>query len=534
MWNFFSYILVPKWNYPIFVENVGMSFSEFKNTNEDIEVFFLGTSHMEYGISPMQLYEEYGIVTYNMATSGQPIEGTYYLVNEIFNKGYNPSVIVLDASLLYIKSADSAQFRYLTDNASLNRNKIQLINNCLKACDVSNYNDDYGSFIFPLLRYHSRWSDINLDDFKRSNNERYFVQGFFVNPYASQSYVSKDDVDFISNLIAYNNSVVYLEQNNKNVSSNEEVIQNADNDGDESYITGVRNINEEYFRRINDICNANDTKLVIVKIPVRVTPGDYLSTWTLARHNRVQKLANEINAPFLDMEYNKSPILIDWQHDTGDSGRHLNLLGAEKTTEYLGRYLVDNYDHMSKHNLTYDQKLVLYQKYIDVAHMELSYDLVDYLSKLRNSNKDLVIMISAKDDMISGLSNSDKEALHALGIRSNFDNMEYNYSFIAVISDGNLEYESVSNKYQMYETKIGYDSVSITSAGYLDGNTSSILINGKECSMNRRGINVVVFDKESGLVIDRANCDTWAPEHEVIHDVGYLLFEYQDYLLGRQ
>ncbi len=52
--------------------------------------------------------------------------------------------------------------------------------------------------------------------------------------------------------------------------------------------------------------------------------------------------------------------------------------------------------------------------------------------------------------------------------------------------------------------------------------------------MNQRGLNKVVYDKESGLVVDRATCDTYMESHEVIHNVGNLLFEYQEYLLGRK
>ncbi len=45
--------------------------------------------------------------------------------------------------------------------------------------------------------------------------------------------------------------------------------------------------------------------------------------------------------------------------------------------------------------------------------------------------------------------------------------------------------------------------MSIVSAGYLDGNTSSILICGQDFSMNKRGINIVVLDKDSVLIVDK-------------------------------
>lgn len=54
----------------------------------------------------------------------------------------------------------------------------------------------------------------------------------------------------------------------------------------------------------------------------------------------------------------------------------------------------------------------------------------------------------------------------------------------------------------------------MTSAGYSAGNKSSIVINGKEYSKNKRGLNIVVYDKTKDEVISSRIFDTWLMQDE--------------------
>ncbi|HEX2899140.1 MAG TPA: hypothetical protein VHS96_05395, partial [Bacteroidia bacterium] len=51
------------------------------------------------------------------------------------------------------------------------------------------------------------------------------------------------------------------------------------------------------------------------------------------------------------------------------------------------------------------------------------------------------------------------------------------------------------------------------SAGLFAGNFASILVDGRECSLNSRGINVVVLDKNR-QVVWITSFDTHADDHE--------------------
>ena len=45
-----------------------------------VDVIFVGSSLIEYGVSPVRLYEKTGICSYSLATSGQPITVAYWLI----------------------------------------------------------------------------------------------------------------------------------------------------------------------------------------------------------------------------------------------------------------------------------------------------------------------------------------------------------------------------------------------------------------------------------------------------------------------
>ncbi len=144
---------------------------------------------MEFSVSPMKLYEDYGIVTYNASTSGQPIEVTNFLINYIFEKGQKPQLIVLDVSSLFLKSGE-AEIRYVSDNVGLSKYKLQLIKNYSDnsnsqgaiSLDLKAQVKDALSFVIPFYKYHTRWDELSYSDFFSNNSSDYFLQGFYACP----------------------------------------------------------------------------------------------------------------------------------------------------------------------------------------------------------------------------------------------------------------------------------------------------------------------------------------------------------------
>ena len=93
----------------------------------------------------------------------------------------------------------------------------------------------------------------------------------------------------------------------------------------------IGNQNLRYFRKIEAICRKNGVQLVLVSVP---SP----SNWSYARHSSVEGLANRYGLTYLDM--NLEDLGIDWLTDKSTEGDHLNYLGTQKVSKFLGDYLV--------------------------------------------------------------------------------------------------------------------------------------------------------------------------------------------------
>ena len=88
--------------------------------------------------------------------------------------------------------------------------------------------------------------------------------------------------------------------------------------------------------KIIDICKENNTELVLTYIPSPVT-------WSEEKYNEIQNFAKSHNLKYIDLNKNNLAD-INWKDDTEDGGWHLNLYGAMKVTDYIGRVLKDEYN----------------------------------------------------------------------------------------------------------------------------------------------------------------------------------------------
>lgn len=70
----------------------------------------------------------------------------------------------------------------------------------------------------------------------------------------------------------------------------------------------------------------------------------------------------------------------------------------------------------------------------------------------------------------------------------------------------------------------------MSSAGWYSGGKASIVIDGTESARNEQGLNIVVFDHETGLVIDSVCFDTSLEEHTCTRSAAGLFNQYQQYL----
>ena len=133
----------------------------------------------------------------------------------------------------------------------------------------------------------------------------------------------------------------------------------------------------------------------------------------------------------------------------------------------------------------------------------------DYLQLLTDI-EDCIVVISARDEFSTSLTSEQKEALTALGLTTDFYDDIYRYSYAAVIDSGSVVFEDCGpDRIEYAYISPEGISVSVTSAGLDVGNKSSVVIKGEEYSKNKRGLNIVVYNKKAGIVVDSVNFDTY-------------------------
>lgn len=130
------------------------------------------------------------------------------------------------------------------------------------------------------------------------------------------------------------------------------------------------------------------------------------------------------------------------------------------------------------------------------------------LYDLIKDNQENLIIISARDEAQHGLNAKTKLKLKSIGL--NLDKLAYRGSYVAVINAGNVIYEKVDNKGSVDAQNKSLNNLGIneiTSAGFTYGNVSKIIYHGKDYSLNKRGLNLVIVKKDDS--VKQFNIDTF-------------------------
>lgn len=140
----------------------------YKEEAEDsVDVLYFGTSEIYNDVFPTAMYEETGITGMNFAVSHKSAITTYYQMKYAL-KYQNPKVVCCDFSALFTNKlpthGDNNEqiYRKIVDTMPDADIKLQLI----ASMKMSDRKTDVLSYLFPIFRYHSRWSDLSREDFE--------------------------------------------------------------------------------------------------------------------------------------------------------------------------------------------------------------------------------------------------------------------------------------------------------------------------------------------------------------------------------
>lgn len=455
-------ILIPRtmgnWFWP-----TTQTYQEFyelpKNT---VDVLFLGSSYAVNAFSPLQVYRDYGVTSYNLGSEAQGVIASYFWLKEAL-RFQQPKAVVLDIFALHLDSPPlgmpEAHLRRTMDAMKWSSVKWEAIS---EIC----YHDpsqSFNSYLFPHIRYHMRWKELSAEDLLHSNEYMGLMGcGVLAKREGSEDFVPHGLLDGVEpeppELLA-----------------------------------------KTYLDRIVELCKAEGIQLIFTS-----TPNIY-ATDNISR--ALADYAAEHSVPFYDM--NEAGLYArlgyDYPNDVCE-GSHANFWGAQKITALIGDELVHTFGVSSRESAVYDAALSSLEALEkDIALPSIT-DFAAYLDAINDER--YAVFIAVNDEGVTALDDGLQQRLSALGtyddLRSFFRNSYYAAFGVDLPSQG-ADVERLKHLGTMGGGAVHYQ---IESAGYYRGSDASICIDGVEYARNKRGMNIVVYALDRGQVIDSVCFDT--------------------------
>ena len=282
-------LLVPK-----YMDGIpdGALVREYYRETTEHDVIFIGDCEVYENFSPVTLWENYGITSYVRGSPQQLIWHSYYTLKDTLERETPQAVVFNVLSMQYSEPQSEAYNRMALDDLPLSVNKIQ-------AVLASKMEDEtLLSYIFPLFRYHSRWSELTASDF------RYL---FYQDTLSHNGFLMRADVRPVTTIPEPKKLANY---------------QFAD-------------VCYEYLDKIRLLCEEEGVELILIKAP------SLYPHWYEEWDRQMVDYAGEHGLTYINFLDRIDEIGLDFSTDTYDQGLHLNLSGAEKLSDYFGAILRD-------------------------------------------------------------------------------------------------------------------------------------------------------------------------------------------------
>lgn len=289
-----SLFFLQKLLFPKYVSNVveGALIAEYYQEEKDHDVIFIGDCEVYENFSPQVLWDEYGINSYIRGSAQQLIWQSYYLLEDTLQYE-TPKVVVFNVlSMEYDTPQKEAYNRMTLEGMRWSQSKHNAI--MASMTEKENYLD----YVFPILRYHSRWSELSEED----------AEYMFETPKISHNgYYMRVDVKAAENIPEGKPLADY-------------------SFGKNAYA---------YLDKLTRLCKVNNIQLVLIKAP------SLYPYWYDEWEEQIEAYAEENDLVYINFLELTRETGVDFETDTYDGGLHMNLSGAEKITRYLGDFLIE-------------------------------------------------------------------------------------------------------------------------------------------------------------------------------------------------
>lgn len=318
-----AFVLISRLLQPKYMTDLeeGSFISEYYDEAGGHDVIFLGDCEVYANFSPMELYRNYGITSYIRGTPQQLVWMSYYVAEETF-RYETPRALVFNVNAMrYSQPVSEAYNRLTIDKMRWSASKAEIV-----AASMTE-EEQFLSYVFPILRYHSRFDKLTEEDF-------------------TYLFRSRDNT--------FNGHQLHTEIVPEGTFPVKKVLPDYQF-GEVCY---------EYLDRIRLLCQEKGTELILVKAP------SLYPYWYDEYDEQIERYAEEYGLSFYNFVERSEEIGLDFSKDTYDGGYHLNLFGAVKLSRYFGQILAEEHgleDHRQEPEIAsvYDRKLQAYDEAIE-------------------------------------------------------------------------------------------------------------------------------------------------------------------------
>ena len=315
LYSFLTRLLSPKYMTDL-IE--GSMLSQYYREAGDHDVIFIGDCEVYSNFSPMEMYRQEGITAYVRGSSQQLIWQSYYVLKETL-RYETPKVVVYNVNAMRHPEPIKESFNRLTiDQMRWSPEKVGIIRASMME------EENFWSYVFPLVRYHSRFDDLTGEDLQYLFREK---------DNTFNGYLMKKEVLPVENLPA------------KRPLANYDFSETC----------------YGYLEDMAGLCKEAGVELVLIKAP------SLYPYWYEQYDAQMADFAASHGLAYYDLTKDIDAMGLDFSQDTYDAGLHLNLSGATKLSGYFADILVKNHgieDRRSEEAIAaeYDEKLRLYDE----------------------------------------------------------------------------------------------------------------------------------------------------------------------------
>lgn len=307
------------WLYSLSVVNDKASYTRFMikemYKEEQIDVLFLGASHVYRGIDPEYIDQSLGVRSYNAGSSNQRPEDSYYLLKEILNETEVKTIVYDINYVMFQQHLNDPTIRthILLDYFKPSMNKVLYAEDVLKNPIYSN------TVVSNVIRYKEGWKMprqmlVNLSMHLTDN--RYKTLDY--------SYAERETEKYAGRGFVYSYPIMDSEL--------------ADSVPWEEETISWRQV--EYLDRIVSLCEERGVALQFISIPVY---ENYLRQEP--RYQEIyeffQKKADEAGITYVDFNLDEN-CTVKTEKQYYQDASHLNGKGAGEFSRYLCKKYMEN------------------------------------------------------------------------------------------------------------------------------------------------------------------------------------------------